>query len=117
MIASHSGPTTTRLVKRGVFFTRKMMCLPLGSPPQGVELQIPENPSMTERQRIEAGTSQPRCQGCHKSINPFGFMQENYDPIGRFRTSDNGKPVDASMTTDLLDEGPLTTHPVEALAR
>ena len=30
VIASHSGPTTTRLVKRGVFFTRKVMCMPLG---------------------------------------------------------------------------------------
>lgn len=27
MIASHSGPTTTRLVKRGVFYTRKVMCM------------------------------------------------------------------------------------------
>src|SRR5207244_193571 len=33
VIASHSGPTTTRLIKRGVFFTRKVMCLPLGNPP------------------------------------------------------------------------------------
>lgn len=110
VIASHSGPSTTRLVKRGVFFTRKMMCLPLGQPPQGVEASIPEDPNMSERQRIEAGTAQPVCMGCHQAINPFGFMQENYDPIGRFRTADNGKPIDASISIeDMLDEGPLTT--------
>lgn len=116
VITSHSGPSTTRLVKRGVFFTRKMMCLPLGLPPQGVDLTIPELKNATERQRIEAGTAQPKCQGCHKSINPFGFMQENYDPIGRFRTEDEGLPIDASITLDNLDEGPLkATTPVAAL--
>jgi hypothetical protein len=116
VITSHSGPSTTRLVKRGVFFTRKMMCLPLGLPPQGVDLSIPELKDATERQRIENGTAQPKCQSCHKSINPFGFMQENYDPIGRFRTEDQGLPIDASISLDILDEGPLTTStPVDAL--
>jgi len=116
VIASHSGPSTTRLVKRGVFFTRKMMCLPLGLPPAGEDLTIPEAPNQTERQRIEAGTAPQRCQGCHRSINPFGFMQENYDPIGRFRSEDEGKPIDPSISLDILDEGPLkTTSAVDAL--
>lgn len=116
VITSHSGPSTTRLVKRGVFFTRKMMCLPLGLPPAGVDLTIPELKNATERQKIENGTAQPKCQGCHKSINPFGFMQENYDPIGRFRTEDEDLPIDASISLDILDEGPLKTiTPVDAL--
>jgi len=42
------------------------------------------------------------------TINPFGFMQENYDAMGRYRTTDTGKPVDASISVDFLDEGPLT---------
>jgi len=36
-------------------------------------------------------------------------MQESYDAIGRYRTEDNGKPVDASISVDFLDEGKLTT--------
>jgi hypothetical protein len=116
VIASHSGPTTTRLVKRGVFFTRKVMCLPLGVPPAGVNTTIPEEVMGSERERIESVTAEPRCLGCHAFINPFGFMQENYDAMGRYRSMDAGKPIDASISVDFLDEGPLSaTTPVEAL--
>src|SRR6185295_15282696 len=54
-------------------------------------------------------------QGCHSMINPFGFMQENYDAIGRYRTRDNNQPVDAHIELKVLDEGPLNTaSPIEA---
>jgi hypothetical protein len=116
VIASHSGPTTTRLVKRGVFFTRKVMCLPLGVPPEGVDTSIPEDLDGTERQKIENLTTPAKCAGCHAYINPFGFMQENFDAIGRWRTEDDGQPVDASISVDFLDEGNLTSSsPVDSL--
>jgi hypothetical protein len=116
VIASHSGPTTTRLVKRGVFFVRKVMCMPLGNPPQGVDTSLPPNTTGTERNRIQSVTAMSPCSACHAVINPFGFMQENYDAIGRWRTTDNGQPIDPSVNVTFLDEGPLvTTTPVDAL--
>lgn len=116
VIASHSGPTTTRLVKRGVFFTRKVMCLALGSPPPGVNTTLPEVQNATERERVESTTANVTCQGCHAFINPFGFMQENYDAMGRWRTTDQGKPIDPSIQVTFLDEGPFAaTTPVAAL--
>jgi len=116
VIASHSGPTTTRLVKRGVFFTRKVMCLPLGVPPADVNTTIPVELTGTERERIQSVTTPARCAACHSFINPFGFMQENYDAMGRYRTTDAGKPIDASISVGFLDEGPFTAStPVEAL--
>ncbi|HEX9294382.1 MAG TPA: DUF1588 domain-containing protein [Polyangiaceae bacterium] len=116
VLASHSGPTTTRLVKRGVFFTRKVMCLPLGTPPPDVDTTIAPTSGATERQRVETVTVQPRCAGCHAFINPFGFMQENFDTIGRWRSTDEGVPIDASITVNFLDEGKLSaSSPVEAL--
>jgi hypothetical protein len=116
VIASHSGPTTTRLVKRGVFFTRKVMCLPLGLPPPGINTTLPPTENATERKRVETATSSATCQGCHRFINPFGFMQENYDAIGRWRTTDEGQPIDPSVRVEFLDEGPLITQsPVDAL--
>jgi hypothetical protein len=116
VLASHSGPTTTRLVKRGVFFTRKVMCMPLGAPPPDVDTTVPPTAGATERQRVETVTAQPRCAACHAFINPFGFMQENFDAIGRWRTEDEGTPIDASISVDFLDEGKLTVKtPVDAL--
>jgi hypothetical protein len=116
VITSHSGPDTTRLVKRGVFFTRKVMCMPLGNPPQGTNTTIPTDATGTERQKVESVTKTGTCAGCHVAINPFGFMQENFDPLGRWRTLDNGLPVDPSISVDFLDEGPFTAStPVDAL--
>jgi len=116
VLASHSGPTTTRLVKRGVFFVRKVMCMPLGAPPQGVDTSIPATATGTERDRVATVTAQAACVGCHAVINPFGFMQENYDAIGRWRTTDNGLPINAAIDVSFLDEGRLmTTTPVDAL--
>ena len=116
VIASHSGPTTTRLVKRGVFFVRKVMCMPLGAPPPGVNTNIPPNATATERERIGTATANLPCSGCHAFINPFGFMMESFDPIGRWRTMDAGHPVDPSVSVSFLDEGPLAaTTAVEAL--
>jgi len=116
VITSHSGPDTTRLVKRGVFFTRKVMCMPLGNPPPGVNTAIPSTATGTERQKVESVTQTGACPACHSVINPFGFMQENFDPLGRWRTMDNGYPIDANVSVDFLDEGPFTANnPVDAL--
>jgi hypothetical protein len=116
VLASHSGPTTSRLVKRGVFFVRKVMCIPLGAPPAGIDTTVPSSAGATERQRVEVVTAQAKCVGCHASINPFGFMQENFDAIGRWRTTDDGAPIDASISVGFLDEGPVSTSsPVDAL--
>jgi hypothetical protein len=116
VVASHSGPTTTRLVKRGVFFTRKVMCLPLGLPPAGVNTTLPPLAGATERTRVETATAAAKCQGCHALINPFGFMQENYDAIGRWRTTEAGQPINANIHVDFLDEGPFDAKtPVDAL--
>jgi len=117
-IASHSGPTTTRLVKRGAYFTRKVMCQELGEPPPDA-IPVGPIPGDTERERIAGVTEPAACAGCHNFINPFGFMLEAYDPLGRFRTEDeNGFPVDTSIEALFLDEGPLVTDvPVDALAQ
>jgi len=116
VLASHSGPTTTRLVKRGVFFTRKVMCLSLGNPPAGLDTSLPSSGGASERQRVESGTSHVPCSSCHRYINPFGFMLENYDAIGRFRTSDQGVPVDPSISVDFVDGAPFEANtPIEAL--
>ena len=60
---------------------------------------------------------QAACPACHAFINPFGFMQENFDahrPLADDRTT--GCPSTPSISVDFLDEGPLTAStPVDAL--
>lgn len=107
VIASHSGPDSTRLIKRGVFWVRKLMCMELAPPPPNIDTNIPPLKSGTERQRVLNATSSKTCQSCHKVINPFGFALEKYDTLGRVRDMENGQKIDTSITIDFLDEGPF----------
>jgi hypothetical protein len=116
VIASHSGPTNTRPIKRGVFWVRKVMCMEMEPPPPDVHAKIYEMAGATERQKIESSTAGPACAGCHKIINPFAFFLESYDALGRWRTRDNGAPIDTSILINFLDEEPeKTASTVDAL--
>ena len=55
------------------------------------------------REKITQLTSDSACMSCHSVINPLGFALENYDPIGRWRDEENGKPIDpkSQYVTDL----------------
>jgi hypothetical protein len=50
---------------------------------------------MTTRQFFETHASQPACAGCHAQFDPEGFGMEDMDGLGRFRTTDNGLPVNS----------------------
>jgi hypothetical protein len=41
--------------------------------------------------------------GCHSAINPLGFSLENFDAIGRWRTEENHKPVNAASNYETED--------------
>ncbi|MCH7889976.1 MAG: DUF1588 domain-containing protein, partial [Gemmatimonadetes bacterium] len=48
------------------------------------------------RERLELHRRDPVCASCHASIDPPGFMLENYDAIGGWRSvTEAGRPVDA----------------------
>jgi hypothetical protein len=86
-------------IHRGVFLAKRMLCRAISAPPDNVT-PIPPTGEGTNRQVVEDHTeSQDGCAGCHKRmINPYGFVFENYDAIGAYRTMDNGLPVDASAS-------------------
>ena len=51
---------------------------------------------MTTREQFEAHTTNAVCAACHNGFDPIGFGMEDMDGIGRYRTTENGLPVDAS---------------------
>ena len=98
-LASNGHPDNGSPVLRGLWVLRNLMCVELGSPPAGVDMTIPGPiPGMpsTNRTNYDRVTGAELCQSCHQVINPIGFTFENFDTFGRFRTTDNGQPVDAS---------------------
>jgi hypothetical protein len=83
-------------VARGVFVRKRLLCQEL-TPPPNVPLEPPSpDPNATTRERFSQHSSDPSCAGCHSLIDPLGFPFENYDGTGRWRTTENGQPIDAS---------------------
>jgi mono/diheme cytochrome c family protein len=92
---SHSGESSP--IHRGVFLARGVLGLALRPPPEAVAPLAPElHPNLTTRQRVALQTNPSACMTCHGVINPLGFTLENFDAVGRFRTQDKGKPIDAT---------------------
>ena len=48
------------------------------------------------RERMAQHRVNPACSGCHNLMDPIGFAMENYDGVGRWRTTEEGKLIDAA---------------------
>ena len=45
---------------------------------------------------MEAHRKNPSCAVCHVRMDPLGFSLENFDALGKWRTSIDAMPIDAS---------------------
>jgi hypothetical protein len=90
-------------IHRGVFINRRLLCRTL-NPPDDITSD-PNPPGNTNREKYDAITGEGTCgASCHATIiNPPGYALEQYDAIGRFRTMDNGYPVDAAARYTFAD--------------
>lgn len=117
VLATTSYPRRTSPVLRGQWVLGQLLGGRVPPPPPGVP-PLPEphegEESQTLRQRLEAHRSNPSCATCHDRMDPLGFGLENYDPLGRWRTTDAGQPIDASGT---LPSGAGFAGPEELKAR
>jgi hypothetical protein len=84
-------------VKRGKWVLEQLLCTPPSPPPPGADTDPPTfDPDASVREQLEAHRADPKCAACHNLIDPLGLGLEHYDAIGGYRTTDGGKPVDAS---------------------
>jgi len=90
----------TSVVHRGLFVFTQVLCQQTAPPPAGaLELAAAETKELTtERQRSDYRAGKPLCAGCHVQFDGYGLAFENYDPIGRYRDTLQGAPVDANVT-------------------
>ena len=64
----------------------------------------------TMRARMEEHRANPVCASCHMKMDPIGFMMENFDAVGKWRTVQFGKTIDVSGS---LSDGVKLNGPVE----
>jgi mono/diheme cytochrome c family protein len=86
-------------LKRGLWLLETMLHDPPPPPPPDVpevDLTDPRILKMTPKERMADHRNQPACRSCHAKIDPWGISLENFDAIGRYRTTVNDQPVDAT---------------------
>lgn len=95
-IGAHATQNSPTL--RGRRVVERLLCQSVGSPPAGINTTLPAAApgAGTLRQRLEQYVANPTCAQCHDRTDPPGFAFEGFDPIGRWRTLDNGLPVDTT---------------------
>jgi hypothetical protein len=95
-----------RPVHRGVWVSEAIFGKTPPPPPPNVEPLEPtpsNQPKATIRMQLEAHATHAICASCHQKIDPLGFAFDNFDAIGRWRTSEqvaggtgDNPPVNAS---------------------
>jgi mono/diheme cytochrome c family protein len=84
-------------IHRGVWLSRNVLGRVLSPPPIAVAPVPPElHAGLTTRERTDLQTGDVMCSRCHGMINSLGFALEHFDAVGRFRNTENDKPVDAA---------------------
>ena len=90
--------TRTSPVIRGKWVLENFRGTPPPPPPANVP-SLRENTvsaSLPIRERLAEHRSNASCASCHRMIDPVGFSLEQFDAVGRWRTREEGKPVDAA---------------------
>jgi hypothetical protein len=92
-----NGVDTSPII-RGVWLLENILGTPPSPPPPDIEPIEPDTRgSTTIRDQMERHRSDPTCAECHRKIDPLGFALENFDAIGRYRsTYGPRKKIDAS---------------------
>jgi hypothetical protein len=109
-LATHALVDQTNPVERGLMVRSSLFCQEVSPPPpQVLAVTPPGGPGVTTRAKYSRHSDDPFCRACHALMDPIGFGLEAFDTLGRFRTEDNGQPVDARgelLQTDI--DGPFT---------
>ncbi|HEV8059232.1 MAG TPA: DUF1592 domain-containing protein, partial [Gemmataceae bacterium] len=108
-----SFPHRTSPVLRGKWILEELLGTEVPPPPPDAPVlneRRKEGEAQTVRQLLEKHRSKSECAGCHSRMDPLGFGLENFDPLGRWRTEQAGKPID---TEGVLPTGEKFRGPVE----
>lgn len=94
LLAVTSYPDRTSPVLRGRWILDTLLGAPPPPPPPNVNNVLPAKGEggkpASVRERLDMHRRNPACAVCHSQMDPLGFALENFDAIGRWRTSDEG---------------------------
>jgi hypothetical protein len=91
----------TSPVLRGKWLLDNVLGSPPPPPPPDVPLlsETGANGKLASvRERLELHRKNPACAVCHLKMDPLGFVLENFDAIGKWRSTSDGIAIDAAAT-------------------
>lgn len=92
----------TSPIMRGVNVLRRVLCDAMPSPDFSIvqerltSLGAHDHMKQANWEIVQDTTSPAICTGCHKRINPIGFLLEEFDALGRSQTVENVYGVDTA---------------------
>ncbi len=102
MLHAHPGRSSATL--RGVFMREALLCQAVPEAPADVEfalfVQDQDTQYKTARDRLEVHATEASCHRCHALTDPIGLGLEVFNGIGKYRTTENGAPIDTSGDLD-----------------
>jgi len=105
VLAVHAKPLQTSPVLRGKFVREQFLCQLIPPPPANLVITPPElDPKLSTRERFAQHSKDIACSGCHSLMDPIGLGLEHFDPVGRYRDTENGQPVSGAgqlLATDI----------------
>lgn len=94
-----SSPDQTKPTSRGNQILNSITCNPPPPFPDGLTVTPFDGngEGLTLNERMAMHRRSPTCFACHKEMDPIGLSFENYDQLGRYRTSySSGARIDTS---------------------
>ena len=103
VLTTTSLPNRTSPVLRGKWVMEKILATPAKPPPPNVpdlEATKEVHDELSLRELLVIHREDPACFGCHQDMDDLGFALENFDAIGRWRTSYENSldPIDVTGT-------------------
>lgn len=93
-------------IRRGLWIRTKLLGGTIPDLPITVDAQLPTDPSLTLRERMQV-TREKYCWQCHSNMNPLGLCFEMYDHFGRWRTRELGEPLVSEGSIDRSGDASL----------
>lgn len=111
LMTATASSNRTSIVRRGKWVMDQFLCDPPPAAPPDVTTTLPQgSENLTLRARLEIHRADAKCASCHSKMDPIGFGLENFDAIGRWRTTDGSQPLD---TKGVLPDGRSFATPKE----
>ncbi len=116
-LTQHALPENSSPVQRGLIVRERLLCQDLPPVPANLDTNLSDPAEFsTNRERYRVHSEDAVCKECHDRIDPVGFAFEEYDAFGRYRSMENGLPIDATGELDDVVGGPIPLDGVQSLS-